>query len=259
MGSKYPIILVHGIALKDYKFFRAFGRIEDILKSQGHIVYTSTTDGFGTIENNALQLKEQILEVLEKHNVDKVNLIAHSKGGLDSVYMIEQLGMADRIASLTTLSTPYKGSPIATFLLKLPKFLIKIISFWVNLIYKIFKDKKPDSYKTCIQLKEVEDTSIKALNVENDIYVQSYSSTMKKSRDDFVMGIPLLYFKYKKAGESDGMVSKESSKFGEYKGDMLEESISHAEMVDFTFNKEKKEKVYAFYLKIVNELVEKGF
>ena len=82
---------------------------------------------------------------------------------------------------------------------------------------------------------------------------------MKKSRDDFVMGIPLLYFKYKKAGESDGMVSKESSKFGEYKGDMLEESISHAEMVDFTFNKEKKEKVYAFYLKIVNELVEKGF
>lgn len=188
-----------------------------------------------------------------------MNLIAHSKGGLDSVYMIEQLGMSNKVASLTTLSTPYKGSPIATFLLKLPKFLIKIISFWVNLVYKIFKDKNPDSYKTCIQLKEVKDTSIKNLNIENDIFVQSYSSTMKKSRDDFIMGIPLLYFKYKKVGESDGMVSKESSKFGEYKGDMLEESISHAEMVDFTFNKKKKEKVYAFYLKIVNELVEKGF
>ena len=91
MACKYPIILVHGIALKDYKFFKAFGRIEDILKSQGHIVYTSTTDGFGTIENNANQLKEQILDVMQKHNVDKVNLVAHSKGGLDSIYLIEHL------------------------------------------------------------------------------------------------------------------------------------------------------------------------
>ena len=68
MKCKYPIILVHGIALKDVKFFKAFGRIENILKAEGNIVYTSETDGFGTIENNAQQLKKQILEVLEKDN-----------------------------------------------------------------------------------------------------------------------------------------------------------------------------------------------
>lgn len=259
MVTKYPIILVHGIALKDYKFFKAFGRIEDILKSQGYVVYTSTTDGFGTIENNAEQLKKQINEIKIKHNVSKVNLIAHSKGGLDSVYMIEHLDMSESVASLTTLSTPHRGSPIATFLLKLPKFIIRILSFWVNLVYKIFKDKNPDSYTTCIQLKENEDIKEKTLNVEGDIYVQSYSSTMKKSRDDFIMGIPLLFFKYQKKGDSDGMVSKESSKFGEFKGDMINESISHAEMVDFTLDKSKKEKIYAFYLLLCNELRNKGF
>lgn len=259
MACKYPIILVHGIALKDYKFFKAFGRIEDILKSQGHIVYTSTTDGFGTIENNANQLKEQILEVMQKHNVDKVNLIAHSKGGLDSIYLIEHLGMENNIASLTTLSTPHRGSPIATFLLKLPKFLIKIIAFWVNLVYKIFKDKNPDAYKTCIQLKESDNVENRVLKVDADIFVQSYSSTMKRSRDDFIMGIPLLFFKYQNKGDSDGMVSKESSKFGEFKGDMIDDSISHAEMVDLTLNKNKKEKVYAFYLRLVGELKNKGF
>ena len=95
--------------------------------------------------------------------------------------------------------------------------------------------------------------------MDSDIFVQSYSSTMRKSKDDFVMGIPLLYFKYKKVGDSDGMVSKESSKFGEFKGDMIDESISHAEMVDFTLNKKKKEKVYAFYVKLAKELEEKGY
>lgn len=258
MKCKYPIILVHGIALKDVKFFKAFGRIENILKEEGNIVYTSVTDGFGTIENNAQQLKEQILEILEKHNVDKVNLICHSKGGLDSIYMIENLKMEEHVASLTSLSTPYKGSPIANFLLKLPKFIIRILAFWINLIYKIFKDKKPDAYKVCMQLKEKESIESEMLNI-NNIYVQSYSSTLKKSRDDFIMGIPLLYFKYFKKGDSDGMVSRESSKFGEFKGDMLDESISHAEMVDFTLNKNKKEKVYAFYLNLVHDLKNKGF
>ncbi len=254
MACKYPIILVHGIALKDVKFFKAFGRIENILKTEGNIVYTSVTDGFGTIENNAEQLKKQILEVLAKHNTTKVNLICHSKGGLDSIYMIENLNMESHIASLTSLSTPYRGSPIANFLLKLPKFLIRILAFWINLIYKIFKDENPDSYRVCTQLKEKDSLENETLNTNADIYVQSYSSTMKKSRDDFIMGIPLLYFKYSKKGDSDGMVSRESSKFGDFKGDMFEDSISHAEMVDLTLNKEKKEKVYAFYLKLVHEL-----
>ena len=259
MGTKYPIILVHGIALKDYKFFKAFGHIEKKLSEEGYICYTSETDGFGTIENNAEQLKQQIFRVMEEHKVDKVNLIAHSKGGLDSVYMIENLGMGKHVASLTTLSTPHKGSPLANFLLKLPKFCVKILSFWINLIYKIFKDKKPDSYQTCIQLKTSENVEEKVLKVDTDIFVQSYSSTMEKSKDDFIMGIPLLYFKLNKIGDSDGMVSKESSKFGEFKGDMIDGSISHAEMVDFTLNKAKKEKVYAFYLKLANELKGKGF
>lgn len=259
MKCKYPIILVHGIALKDVKFFKAFGRIENILKAKGNIVYTSETDGFGTIENNAQQLKKQILEVLETHKVDKVNLICHSKGGLDSLYMIENLNMEEHIASLTSLSTPYKGSPIANFLLKLPKFLVRLLAFWINFIYKIFKDTNPDAYTVCMQLKEKESLEKETLNTNSNIYVQSYSSTLKKSRDDFIMGIPLLYFKYSKKGDSDGMVSKESSRFGEFKGDMFEDSISHAEMVDFTLNKKKKEKVYAFYLKVVHDLINKGF
>ena len=91
MSTKYPIILVHGIMVKELKHFKAFGRIEKALKEDGFNVYTSLTDGFGSIENNASQLKRQIIRILEENKVDKVNLIAHSKGGLDSKYMIKKL------------------------------------------------------------------------------------------------------------------------------------------------------------------------
>ena len=53
MASKYPIILVHGVMLKDFWKFKAFGRIEHVLKEDGHLVFTSTHDGLGSIENNA--------------------------------------------------------------------------------------------------------------------------------------------------------------------------------------------------------------
>ena len=92
MNTRYPIILVHGIAIKDFLFIKSFGKIDKVLSKQGYKVYKSKIDGFGTIENNAAILKEEILKILEDEDVSKVNIIAHSKGGLDSKYMINHLG-----------------------------------------------------------------------------------------------------------------------------------------------------------------------
>ncbi|MDE6660296.1 MAG: hypothetical protein K2J93_00545 [Anaeroplasmataceae bacterium] len=256
MSCKYPIVLVHGIILKDIKFFKAFGRIEKKLKAEGHIVYTAKIDGFGTIENNAEQLKAHILKILEENQTDKVNLIAHSKGGLDSKYMIQNLDMEDSIASLTTLCTPHKGSKVATNLLRLPKFLIVIIAFWVNLFYRIFGDKKPDSHTVCKQLQTVEAST---LNFSDKIYCQSYSTTLKRSRDDFIMGIPLIFSKHWEKTTSDGLVTQDSASFGDYKGDCIEDSISHSEIVDFMVKKKKKEKIYQFYINLCKNLEDLGF
>lgn len=153
MKTKYPIILAHGIILKDFKYFKAFGKIEKILRAEGCRVYTAKTDGFGTVEGNAAQLKAQITEILQAVQTDKVNIIAHSKGGLDARYMIEHLGMEDAVASLTTLCTPHKGSQIATKISSMPKPVKKFIAFWVNTVYRIFGDKRPDALAVCEQLK----------------------------------------------------------------------------------------------------------
>lgn len=258
MSTKYPIILVHGIMIKDFKKFKAFGKIEKILTLAGYKVYTARIDGLGTIKDNALQLKWQIISILDKEQISKVNLIAHSKGGLDSKYMIEHLDMENKVASLTTLCTPHKGSVIASILLKLPKFLIKLIAWWLNLLYKIAGDKHPNAYQVCKELQQIDNIEDEIMFSSN-VYCQSYSSTMEKSQDDFIMGIPLIFSKYFEKKASDGLVSVDSSKFAIYKGNALEESISHTEIVDFMVKKKKKEKIYHFYNQLCQELIEMGF
>lgn len=62
--TRYLIILVHGIILKDVKFIKAFGKIEKHLNVLGNVCYTSKTDGFGTISNDAQMLKNQINQIL---------------------------------------------------------------------------------------------------------------------------------------------------------------------------------------------------
>lgn len=255
--TRYPVILVHGIILKDNRFFKSFGKIEKNLKKNGYLVSTAPTDGFGTIENNAAQLKEYIEKILEKEHAEKVNLIAHSKGGLDSKYMMEALGMEDKVASLTTLCTPHLGSPIADYILKYPRWLLKFIAFWINLWYRIFGDKKPNCLEVCKQLQQKEEADL--IHFSDKVYCQSYSATLKSGKDDFVMSIPYFFSKRLEKRDTDGLVPVDSSKFGNYRGDCIDESVSHSEIVDFMAKKKKRERINGFYLQLLQELAEMGF
>ena len=259
MQTKYPIVLAHGIAVREGRFFKAFGRIGKTLKDAGYVVYTANTDGFGSIENNAAQLKTQIEEILQKENTDKVNIIAHSKGGLDAKYMIEELGMACAVASLTTLCTPHKGSRMASWIYSRPRWVTRFLAFWINFWYRIFGDKHPDALTVCKQLQLSLDDEIEQLNAPNGVYCQSYSATMKRGRDDFLMSVPLYFSRRWEEDSSDGLVTAESAKYAEYRGDCIEESLSHTEMIDLSLKKKKRRKVYAFYLSLCRKLAERGF
>lgn len=258
MACKYPIILVHGLMIKHFKRFRAFGKIEQVLDAAGHNVFVATHDGFGSIENNAEQLKKFIEDVLSKTGAEKVNLIGHSKGGLDSKYLITHLGMEDKIASLTTLATPHKGSIIASWIWRLPKWIKKTIAFFINTFYKLLGDKHPDAMKACEQLRRV-DESEDTLAFSERVYCQSYSTTLERGRDCFIMAIPRRIYKHYENVDNDGLVSRESAKFGNYRGECLNISVSHAQIIDFGTKKAQKDLIYGFYRRLCDELAEMGY
>lgn len=255
---KYPIILVHGIMLKDLWHFKAFGKIEGVLRAEGHSVYTANHDGLGSIENNAEQLRQYINSVLSKTGAEKVNIIAHSKGGLDTLYMIDRLGMADSVASVSFLCTPHRGSVIASKLYAMPRIVRGALAALLNFWYRIFGDKKPDALTVCRQLVLNPDGTLEVGEHEG-IFMQSYSTVLERSRDDFLMGIPLRFSRRYESLPSDGMVSVESSKFKNYRGNCTDSSISHSEIVDFLTKKSKRETVYSFYRTLARELENEGF
>lgn len=259
MPTKYPIVLVHGVAVKEFGVVKAFGRIGKALQDAGNTVEVSDTDGFGSIEHNAAQLKKQILALLERTGAERVNLFAHSKGGLDAKYMIDRLGMSEKVASLTTLSTPHRGAGAATKLYALPRPIRAFIAFWINVWYRIFGDKQPDALTVCRQLRLSPNEELDSLTVPDSVYCRSYSATMHRKRDDFLMCIPLAFTRLCDKRPSDGLVAAESAKFGTYLGDCIDGSLSHSEMIGYSLKKKKREQVKAFYLALAEELAELGY
>ncbi len=261
MKTRYPIVLVHGLGMKDTFFMKSWGWIDRILRVQGYTVYKSSVDGFGTVESNAKQLKEEIGKILEETGAEKVNIIAHSKGGLDAKYMIQQMDMAKQVASLTTLCTPHKGSPIASFVMRFPRAAVKYAAFWVNLAYKILGDKTPDSFTACEELKRTESLEEETVNVADDVLCQSFSAAIRPGEDtaDFVMTIPMMFSRFIEKGRvTDGLVPRDSAIFGKYRGDCVDGSISHTEIVDFMVRDKKRDKIFAFYSALCEELANAG-
>lgn len=262
MHTKYPLLLVHGLAMKETFFLHSFGRIDRILRIQGYDVHVSHIDSFGTIESNAAQLKDEVLSILQQTGADRVNIIAHSKGGLDAKHMITALGMADRVASLTTLCTPHRGSPMASFVLRFPSFMVKTAAFFVNFAFRILGDKHPDAYTACRQLAREAHVEEAALLTEQGVFCQSFSASIndKDRHTDFVMGIPAMFSRLIEHGSvTDGLVPRDSAIFGEYRGECIAGSVSHTEIVDFMVLDKYRDRIFAFYSSLCEELVEMGF
>ena len=65
-----------------------WGRIPDTLRERGATVYLGGQDAWGTVAGNAEQLRKTVLRILECEQCEKINIIAHSKGGLEARYLI---------------------------------------------------------------------------------------------------------------------------------------------------------------------------
>jgi triacylglycerol lipase len=128
--QRLPLVLAHGIARFDNlleilrtKFqlpetelgdrFQYFRRIKTHLEAHGFQVFHPNQDFAGGVDLRAEQLRSRVNEVLASTGAEKVNIIAHSMGGLDARHMIVDKGMADKVATLVTIGTPHLGTILA--------------------------------------------------------------------------------------------------------------------------------------------------
>ncbi len=232
---KYPILLVHGMGFRDSRIINYWGRIPQIFTDDGNDVFYGNQDSNGTIEDNAQALRMRIRNIIRETSAEKLNVISHSKGGMDMRYAICHLGINQYVASLTTINTPHNGSKSIDRVLKLPKPLVKAAGGCSDLWLRLQGDRNPNAYKVFLSFSTEYTNQFNKENPDDpNIYYQSYACVMKNSASDIVMCIPHAIVNLIE-GENDGLLTPEGVKHGDFKGIVRSNSgrgISHCDEVD---------------------------
>ncbi|MGZ4866802.1 MAG: esterase/lipase family protein [Candidatus Angelobacter sp.] len=115
------IVLAHGVLgfgdqlpglLHFLPAIHYFNGVADRLREQGHIVLEPQVDPIGSVKDRGNQLADRILK--QTSAGDRVHILAHSMGGLDARHAItRRTDLVGRVATLVTIGTPHRGSPVA--------------------------------------------------------------------------------------------------------------------------------------------------
>ncbi|MBR5645576.1 MAG: hypothetical protein IKX23_02930 [Treponema sp.] len=262
--TKYPILMVHGIFFRDFKRFNYWGRIPGELIKNGAQIFYGNQESARPVKDTALEVKNRILDILKETGAKKVNIIAHSKGGLDSRYAISILGMEKYVASLTTINTPHRGTEFAEYLLeKIPEKQKQLIATTYNKLILKLGDKNPDLIAAAQDLtgKFCRQFNKKVLDSKK-VYYQSVGSKLNLPTGG---RFPLNFSYYlvnEFDGANDGLVGEYSCSWGE-KFQFLttygKRGISHGDMIDLNRENFDGFDVQEFFVQLVSDLREKGF
>ena len=260
--------MVHGVFFRDTKLFNYWGRVPAELESNGAKIYYGNHQSALSIEDSARELALRIKKIVDETDCGKLNIIAHSKGGLDSRYAISSLKSGGKVASLTTISTPHHGSKTMDMIMKFPGFLVKFSCACADLWFRILGDKKPDTYKVLCSFTTCESEKFNKVNPDfKEVYYQSFAFVMKKPSSDMSLWFSNAFIN-RIEGENDGLVTPDSAKWGEFRGVFTgvgRRGISHCDEVDMRRRPLAKKEgngvrdILDLYVDIARGLIEKGY
>jgi pimeloyl-ACP methyl ester carboxylesterase len=107
-----PVLLIHGY----FSNALVWETWEELLENDAitaSAVTFSLDDACGSAEEHASELNQIVEDFKAETGAERINIVAHSKGGLDArVYLANDLSNDD-IANLIMIGTPNAGSPLA--------------------------------------------------------------------------------------------------------------------------------------------------
>ena len=273
-GTKYPVVLQHGfLGFNKFLFMDYFYGVPKKLRAEGYRVYTPHVAAINSVAIRARELAGQIDEILRETGAAKVNIIGHSMGGMDARYLVSTLGYGDRVASISTISTPHQGTHLADAIYSKigghHPFIAAMTSM-LGLNDNIDPSDPKYKYLGAIDLKASMYNLSSAymndhFNPENPdddrVFYQSWSGSVPfndlVNPDWLSSALHLTHdFLAKSEGESDGIVSVRSARHGKYNGsfrahhlDVIGQLYGH-QSYNFSYQK--------FYSDMILDLAQRG-
>lgn len=205
--ARYPLVLCHGLFGFDeieiagwrHAYFRG---VPARLERSNWRVSLAHVSGAGSLEVRARQLAAYVRTI----EAPKVNLIAHSAGGVDARFAVSRLGLEERVASVVTVGTPHHGTPLADLgdglaaRLGLGRVLERV-------------GIGPDV------LRDLTVARMKAFNAQvrdaPGVFYGSVVGVARRPLDMNVLLMPSYLWLKRRAGENDGVVPASSQRWGE--------------------------------------------
>ena len=262
-------MLVHGAFLRDDGRLDPWGEIPSELSKNGAVIYRGNQNAVCGVEENGIFLARRIEEIIEKSGAEKLNIIAHSKGGLDSRYAISVLEKGRYVASLTTINTPHGGCRYIDFLLKvLPGPIKSRIVDYENKKFLRLGDTRPDFLKTITDLSAKGCLRLNSIMPDDEsVYYQSFGTKLLRASD----AQPPLNRCYRFIklfdGENDGLCGEYSQRRWENyrllrpdaKAKNRYFGYSHWDIADWRGREYIRPDILKLYVDIADELRKRGF
>ena len=193
------------------------------MRANGMEVITTSVPASASIEERAAKLGQ---DISAKANGKRVNLIAHSMGGLDARYMVSRLRPENvDVLSLTTVASPHRGSSFADFCLD------EIGAARIPRIYRAFESMGfgTGAFIQLTQKYMKEEFNPKTPDAPEVRYF-SYGATIQPNLwSVFRMSHSVVE---RLEGPNDGLVSVESARWGMYQGTLVD--VSHLDLINWT-------------------------
>jgi triacylglycerol lipase len=190
-----------------------FRKIEEELRRRELLYLVPSLPATGAIEERAAVLAQQIA----RHGGERLVLVGHSMGGLDSRYFAHQFDPDHRVTDVITLGTPHRGAVLSRWLLSSEGWLPRLAQRrWRRTLQEltpeacqIFNERVPD---------------------RADVRYRSYAGVRPLAELPAWMR-PGARLVTKEEGDNDGLTAVSSARWGTFRGSVR---ADHFELIGWS-------------------------
>ena len=258
--TRYPVVLLHGYGAMANLMQGGVLHAEAMhLRRHGVAAYAPHVNPYDTVDVRAAAWAERLAAVLDETGADRVNLVGFSSGGLDARLLARGPAWAGRIASLATVSTPHRGTPLADYVLGRPDRLRSAAVAVMDFVGRAAYEAAPPRVRASVA--ELAPGAVADRFPPDETvpgaWCASYDSRAGKGADA-PMYPPLVFANrvlYGLAGLNDGIVPTASMAWAEPLGTL---DADHARQIGIRWTPSAAFDSRAFYLAHCDRLRERG-
>lgn len=257
---RHPLVLMHGFGL--YAALWRKGMLHGTamhLRRRGVRAFAPNVSPYCPVPARVKQWEACFKHVLRETGAEQLHLIAHSMGGLDARFLISRRGWHERVATLTTVSTPHHGSSAADYLMEQPARLRRLVAWaadWLSAQALPSPESAADFERAVRELRPayLRDDFNPATPDAPSVRYQSYAGRAGAGTDVPINPFfrPLNRVIYEREGVNDGYVATENARWGRFRGTV---DADHARQVGLAAaGLRRAPEIYAFYRQVVEDL-----